>query len=72
MKEVNKNGIDVKIKRMVGKVFYHIKNKRDKRSMMGNSLHPQTPSMVVVIDSILDEHRKRKIPPFSYDWIRYN
>ena len=72
MKEAKRNDIEVIIKKMVGKIYSHIKNMKVERSLGNHSLPRQTTSMVVIIDRILDDHRKRKVPPFSYNWIRYN
>ncbi len=44
-----------------------IKINRDRRNLPGESV-----SMVAVIERILDEKRKLKQPPFSYNWIRNN
>ena len=72
MKEAKRNGLEIIIKNMMGKVLFPIKNKKVESSIIDHSLPKQTHSMVVIIDKILDEHRKQKKPPFSYNWIRYS
>lgn len=72
MREAKKSGIELFFKNVMGKVLFPIKNKKVERSLGNDRLPRQTSSMVVVIDQILDDHRKRKVPPFSYKWIRYN
>jgi hypothetical protein len=72
MKEAKRNGLELIIQNMMGKVLYPIKRKKVGRSLNNYSLPGQTESMVVIIDKILDEHRKQKKPPFSYNWIRYS
>jgi hypothetical protein len=72
MKEAKRNGLEIIIKNMMGKILFPIKNKKDKSSANNYGLHKQTQSMVVIIDKILDDHRKQKKPPFSYNWIRFS
>lgn len=67
-----RNGIAISIKKLVNKVLFFNKSKKVEKSSERGSLPQQTSSMVVIIDRILDEHRKQKVAPYSYDWIRYN
>ncbi len=72
MKEAKRDGLEIIIRNMMGKVLFPIKNKKVEKSLNNYRLPKQTQSMVVIIDRILDDYRKQKKPPFSYNWIRYS
>jgi len=72
MKEANINSIEIIIKNMMERVLSPLKVKTVETALENQNLPKQNQSMVVIIDKILDEHRKRKIPPFSHNWIRNN